>query len=421
MKKSIIGAFLSATLVLSALVIFKLTSASPDDLTFGTFDVEEAIPDTIETQSQKLVGRALARYYLDATDEEEAIAELTAFAGEINFAAADAIGYDEENGAYYIETAVANYDMNVYGTPVTTDENGYYQADIAKATNPDEISIFGDVFEIAENFSNEITVSAGEDYIMADITLLQDMSFVAQAGEDDIKTNFLCLFFPIFVVSQPQHQQQQYYYTQQSTQQSVGTAQITYNYYYTTQQQSQGYYYNTYNSCNTQQQQRQQTSRYVDPLILDLNGGGIQTTPVSRYFNYSGAEVATAWISGGDGFLARDLNGDGAITDGSELFGDFGYENGFAALAALDSNGDGVIDKNDPAFGELLVWADDGNAITDAGELFTLAELEITSIATDYQSSGFVDENGNAHAQTGTYTKADGVAYLASDVWFCVK
>jgi hypothetical protein len=354
---------------------------------------------------------------LDATDKEGATEELTAFAGEIGFDPADAVGYDEENGAYYIETAVANYDMNVYGTPVTTDENGYYQADINKVADPDEISIFGDVFEITDNFTNQIEISSGEDYIMADVTLFQDMSDAAKADEGDIKTNFLCLFFPIHIVSQqPQYQQQpQYSYQQQSS--SVGNAQITYNYYYTTQQ-SQSYYYNTHTNYNARQQS---TSRYVDPIVLDLNGDGIQTTPVSGYFNYDGTEEATAWISGGDGFVVRDLDKNGVISGGSELFGNFGFENGFEALAALDSNGDGAIDKNDAAFDELLVWIDDGNAKTDAGELFTLFELGIASIGTDYASSDYVDENGNAHAQTGSFTKSNGVEYAAIDVWFVVE
>ena len=74
----------------------------------------------------------------------------------------------------------------------------------------------------------------------------------------------------------------------------------------------------------------------------------------------NGFAEKTGWISSDDVLFVRDINGNGQIGDGSELFGDQTVlsngkknANGFEVLADLDSNQDGVF--ND-AFGEVMVW-----------------------------------------------------------------
>ena len=88
---------------------------------------------------------------------------------------------------------------------------------------------------------------------------------------------------------------------------------------------------------------------------------------VKTLFNDNGNGFAekTGWISSDDALLVRDINGNGQIDDGSELFGDQTVlsngkkaANGFEALADLDSNQDGVFDGDDDAFGEVMVWQD---------------------------------------------------------------
>ena len=76
-------------------------------------------------------------------------------------------------------------------------------------------------------------------------------------------------------------------------------------------------------------------------------------------------------VSGNDGWLARDLDGDGEIDGVSELFGESG--DGFADLALLDTNADGKIDAQDAAYDELLVWQDaNEDGITQDGELLSV-------------------------------------------------
>jgi hypothetical protein len=122
------------------------------------------------------------------------------------------------------------------------------------------------------------------------------------------------------------------------------------------------------------------------PLILDLNGDGVKTLnkTAGKYFDHAGDGFAerTGWVDKDDGLLVRDLNGDGKITSGRELFGNHTVlksgkqaANGFEALKDLDSNTDGLVDDKDAGFASLRVWKDaNGNGLTVEGELLTLAQ-----------------------------------------------
>ncbi|MEK5492547.1 calcium-binding protein [Paenibacillus sp. FSL R7-0297] len=166
------------------------------------------------------------------------------------------------------------------------------------------------------------------------------------------------------------------------------------------------------------------------PLVLDLDGDGVETTTIQNgiafdHDNNSFAEKS-AWVGKDDGLLVRDLNGNGRIDSGQELFGNNTLlsggnkaANGFSALADLDDNHDGKIDAADAVFSQLNIWRDlDGDGITDAGELVSLQDTGVASIFTGYSSGTFVDAQGNEHKQTGTYTRTDGTTAAVSDVWF---
>ena len=166
----------------------------------------------------------------------------------------------------------------------------------------------------------------------------------------------------------------------------------------------------------------------VDPLILDLNNNGIQTTSNSTYFDYAGDGFAekSGWINSKDGMLVRDLNGDGVINNGGELFGDQTVltngkfaKDGFAALSALDNNGDGVLNEKDTAWSELKAWIDaDGDGATDTGELHTLSELGIKSLNVKSTSINEINAVGNIQLASGSYTKEDGTVGQMVDYSF---
>jgi hypothetical protein len=160
-----------------------------------------------------------------------------------------------------------------------------------------------------------------------------------------------------------------------------------------------------------------------DPLALDLDGDGIETTAQDGWnsvlfdHNNDNIKTATGWLSGDDGFLVLDKNSNGTIDNGNELFGDntklsngLNASDGFAALADLDSNQDGMMDANDAVFADLRVWQDlNQDGISQANELKTLDELGITSLSTTGAAFGQT-QNGNIISLSSSYTNSDGTA-----------
>ncbi|HEZ7804171.1 TPA: calcium-binding protein [Neisseria meningitidis] len=144
--------------------------------------------------------------------------------------------------------------------------------------------------------------------------------------------------------------------------------------------------------------------------LFDHNGNGIRT--------------ATGWVSADDGLLVRDLNGNGIIDNGAELFGDNTKladgsfaKHGYAALAELDSNGDNIINAADAAFQSLRVWQDlNQDGISQTNELRTLEELGIQSLDLAYKDVNKNLGNGNTLAQQGSYTKTNGTTAKMGDL-----
>jgi hypothetical protein len=161
-----------------------------------------------------------------------------------------------------------------------------------------------------------------------------------------------------------------------------------------------------------------QTIGMLSPIILDLDGDGVEMRSIRRAraafdMNGDGRLDNTGWTSGGDGFLVIDRDNDGRISHASEL--SFASEDSDAssdleALAALDSNNDGVLNAADARFGELKIWVDaDGDGITDAGELQTLADHDITEIGLRARHrEGSADVGDNVLLSTAVFTRSNG-------------
>ena len=169
-----------------------------------------------------------------------------------------------------------------------------------------------------------------------------------------------------------------------------------------------------------------------DPLTLDMNGNGVETLGLESaiYFDLdsNGYKERLGWVKEGEGILVRDINNNGIIDDGSELFGNFTAieatgqmaPDGYAALAQFDVSGlaqnvpDGAITIHDPIYDQLMVWLDNENGITEAGELHKLADLDISRI--DLRANqAFSDrvEGENYAVKTSSFTKEGQVLQTA--------
>lgn len=164
------------------------------------------------------------------------------------------------------------------------------------------------------------------------------------------------------------------------------------------------------------------------PVVLDLDGDGVEfvSSAAGVRFDYDGdgrAEL-TAWVGPDDGLLVLDRNGDGQITNGSELvFADKGLTDLQGLAAKHDSNGDGQFDASDADYGKFGVWHDaNGNGVTDPGELQTLAETGIASIGLVSDNRGYVTADGQVIVRgEALYLRSDGSSGRLADAAFATN
>ncbi len=157
-----------------------------------------------------------------------------------------------------------------------------------------------------------------------------------------------------------------------------------------------------------------------DPLILDLDGDGLELTAASGSVlfdhNADGIKAGTGWVRPDDGLMVRDLNGNGSIDSGRELFGvDTLKRNGqyaahgFDALGDLDTNADGQLTSADRAWRELKVWQDvNQDGVSQAAEIKTLDQLGITRVGVKGENNGpqaGQNLNNNFVELAGTFTR----------------
>jgi hypothetical protein len=157
-----------------------------------------------------------------------------------------------------------------------------------------------------------------------------------------------------------------------------------------------------------------------DPIALDLNDNGIDLTSYTNGARFdivgNGRIATTAFVTGGDAFLAMDRNGNGIVDSGRELFGDQnGAANGYAELAKLDANHDWRINRLDPDFSKLLLFKDNGNGKTEPGELVSLIDAGIVELDLSYQQVTIQAAGGNRIAQVASYRRADGANGRTAD------
>ena len=151
----------------------------------------------------------------------------------------------------------------------------------------------------------------------------------------------------------------------------------------------------------------------IDPLVINYGAASASVTQEKFSFDIDadGTLDQISFAGPGSGFLALDLNNDGHINDGRELFGPKSGD-GFADLAAYDLDHNGWIDENDAIYEKLRIWTKDaqGNDL-----LLALGEKGIGAIYLGSVDTGFALKNSsnelNAQIQkTGLFLREDGTA-----------
>ncbi len=157
------------------------------------------------------------------------------------------------------------------------------------------------------------------------------------------------------------------------------------------------------------------------PLVADLDGDGVRldnARKVSFDVAATGEKARIPSLAGKDMLLALDMDGNGVIDSGLELFGNATLcgttrcTDGLEALGHHDANRDGVINANDPVFSKLRLW-------NMGSELISLAEAGIRSINLDSRLDlAWTDSYGNSATRALNFEKENGAAGVMHDVWF---
>jgi hypothetical protein len=130
----------------------------------------------------------------------------------------------------------------------------------------------------------------------------------------------------------------------------------------------------------------------ITPIVLRTDGAAESLSAlldpartVAFDLDGDGAVESRPWVSPGTALLVWDADGDGRIDSGRELIGSVTWwifwRDGYRVLDALDDDRDGQLTGAE--LDGLALWTDaDGGAVSDPGELATLAAAGIEALST---------------------------------------
>ena len=167
---------------------------------------------------------------------------------------------------------------------------------------------------------------------------------------------------------------------------------------------------------------------FIDPLVIDLDGDGVNTTNVTVSgvtfdLDNNGTEEGVGWFEAEDGILVQDwkgavdengnIIGDGEAQDRSELFATFGE------LSRHDLNGDGILDASDvdpqatqDTNGDGMIDADDVILPDDLEDVNGDGVIDINDVderAQDLNGDGIITEDEIEQSTVTTDLDVDGV------------
>ena len=169
------------------------------------------------------------------------------------------------------------------------------------------------------------------------------------------------------------------------------------------------------------------------PIAVDIAGDGVDYLPMDAGVVFTdqstGESVNTAWVGPEDGMLVIDANNSGTVDEAREYvfteWSETAKTDMEAVAEVFDTNQDGVLDAQDERFDEFAVWQDaDSDGVTDEGELTSLTDLGIESIALNYaedsESGTAADGDVVIHGQSEVVF-TDGTTTTAEDTSFAIS
>lgn len=158
----------------------------------------------------------------------------------------------------------------------------------------------------------------------------------------------------------------------------------------------------------------------VDPLVINFDAPAARLTDTKFSFDIDsdGDADQVSFAGSGSGFLALDVNGDGTINNGKELFGP-NTGNGFAELAKYDSDGNNWIDENDAIYDKLRIWTKDASG---NDQLFALGQKGVGAIYLGNVNTEFAHKSLNDNSlqgqlrSSGVFLREDGSVGLVQQI-----
>ncbi len=161
----------------------------------------------------------------------------------------------------------------------------------------------------------------------------------------------------------------------------------------------------------------------IDPLVINFNAPAARLTDAKFSFDLDldGKPEQISFLETGSGFLSLDLNQDGKINDGSELFGPQSG-NGFDDLAQYDQDQNGWLDENDAVYDKLRIWTKDeaGNDYLYALGQKGIGAIYLGSAATAFSLNGSGNSQNGMLQRTGLFLRESGSAGTVQHVDFVI-
>lgn len=160
-------------------------------------------------------------------------------------------------------------------------------------------------------------------------------------------------------------------------------------------------------------------ARRKDPLVINFDGNAAELSNQRFRFDLDadGRADDVPLLGGGSGYLALDLNANGRIDSGAELFGP-ASGSGFDDLARYDDDHNGWIDEADAVFARLRVWTPDA---TGAGSLTSLAARDVGALYlgrtdTAFELRSATNEDFGAVRDTGIFLTDSGAVGTLQEI-----